>query len=94
MACLVEKLTIARIPLNVWFQVLKYVLWFLYNMIVIKVCFLGWSSKEKVKSLWTCKREASICEASSTISYECDMNWVELEEVSQFQDHPKPKITF
>ncbi|KAF3975246.1 hypothetical protein CMV_001495 [Castanea mollissima] len=33
----------------------------------------------------------SSCEASSTISCECDMNGVELEEVSQVQDHPNPE---
>ncbi|XP_075664526.1 DNA (cytosine-5)-methyltransferase CMT3-like [Castanea sativa] len=35
----------------------------------------------------------SSCEASSTISYECDMNGVELEEISQVQDHPNPEVT-
>ena len=51
--CLVKKLTIAKIRLNVWFQVLIYVLWFLYNVIVIKVCFSSWSIKEKVNfQLW------------------------------------------
>ncbi|KAM3748160.1 hypothetical protein ACB098_05G087700 [Castanea mollissima] len=40
----------------------------------------------------TVKRHSS-CEASPTISCECDMNGVELEEVSQVQDHPNPEVT-
>ena len=39
------------------------------------------------------KERHSSCEASSTISCENDMNGVELEEISQVQDHPKPEVT-
>ena len=39
------------------------------------------------------KERHSSCEASLTISCEYDMNGVELEEISQVEDHPKPKVT-
>ncbi|XP_075635133.1 DNA (cytosine-5)-methyltransferase CMT3-like [Castanea sativa] len=84
--CLIEKLTIARIPLEVdpanrTIPNCDYYCDMLY--------LLPYSTFVKLPT----EERHSSCEASSTISCECDMNGIEQEEVFKVQDHSKTEVT-
>nr|POE97123.1 dna (cytosine-5)-methyltransferase 3 [Quercus suber]POF01443.1 dna (cytosine-5)-methyltransferase 3 [Quercus suber] len=84
--CLIEKLTIARIPLDVdpanrTIPNCDYYCDMLY--------LLPYSTFVKLPT----EERYSSCETSSTISCECDMNGTEQEEVFKVRDHSKTEVT-